>query len=747
MPTFFRSSVLPFLRQDLENSPEHNRNWYANRVIRLLIWLAFVVICIVFVFLPQQNIGQQVDEFSARSIAAANQGLPFFYTYPRDPGFISFNQLPYHEVGVHILNALAYVVGRTFAGNSFQLPVDASVYLVLGLMIFTSLLFVSPTVPILISLGGNIALVAALFTGAIDLWLISARWGATYGAILTGMMLATAFTVGVKRRPHIFAHILLLGILAGLTKYLREESAILVYGAFLLVVISVAIIELVRAIAQRRAKRDGLVKHSAILQPLVYCFIFVAVVYSSQFFVRGLYALAWKVPYAATSDSFHGSGHAMLLSLGYVDNPYNLGWADDLGPAETEMRLPGSANLRRFDKTTVVYNQLFEPAYQARAGSLAWSIMLQNPSLVLKNIITKFSDLLQWLFPENARYPFQGQIGGIYINFSPLILLLAFGTVVLLLISAWYIYSIQAWILGITGIGLIALSLISPLLIHPFYISALRGVLYSCAFVLLGACFTLWLQRDTSQPNPVRPLILKSTAVLGGFVVLVLVMAVSIFVVLNNRYQDQLRTIATSDPAAQLTSKTYQFADAFNALDLAVQEQLLEQLKQSADIRSFNVITDKSDLESLLNVSAVFVKDNFIYVVVKLGENIHLPFNGTRLHLQVNTANILRVSTPCNSSEGSTGCTTKIPCHEDLSICGFDTVITIDASAIQQWLINDRTWNTGLFRMFAMPIDPTVLPDDVTTLIVGLYDNTREIRIGGAAVPKAFYRLDQQKNS
>jgi hypothetical protein len=731
--TILHTSILPFMRQDTNESVNKSFR-YVNIILRFILFLTFIFICFQFVYLPQQTLGRANIDLSVKSIMAANKGLPFYFEFPPPQGFLTFNELPYQEMGIYILNSIISTLGRVIFGNTFQLPLDASVKIVLGLMILTSFLFLSPVVPLFISIGGNIALIISLFTGAISLYDPASLWGATYGAILTFMMLGISFTVGNKWKLHILAHIFLLAVLASISKYFREEVTILIFGSAFLVLAIVLLIKFVAFNVERRNKIVTSTNNVMPLYPLVYCLFFVTLVYISQFAVRGLYALAWDVSYSDTKDSIHGSGHALLLSLGYIENPYNLAWSDNVGPQQTQLRLSSPSELDLVDNVFQVKRQLYEqPDYQARAGNVAWMIIRENPILLLKNILARANDIFSWLFTPNAIYPYQLQFSPAYIVFSPFVLVLAVLNIMLMLFTAWKLLSVRALCLSFIAIGFVGLSLVSPLIIHAFYVSAFRGAVYSCGFILLGACLTLWLEKQNDNRIIVRRIINYSSMTILGLVISTCLVIGSIINILDNRYQHHLQSVSTADPVSELISTTYHFADDFNALDLQQQEVILGQLRQSPNIHVFEEIVSQSDPEHLLSASQVFTHGQYIYVVTKLGVNNHLSQD-------TDTSTILRISTSCDLAFADIkffsfdDCKLKLPIEEQINL-------TTPNFLIQQWLINDHAWNSENYRMFALPVSSKEFINNLTTLTVGLYDYSPFLPLDQPYTPEVYYVL------
>src|SRR6202022_4190324 len=89
---------------------------------------------------------------------------------------------------------------------------------------------------------------------------------------------------------------------------------------------------------------------------------------------RWCFSRAWGTPFAVTTTAEHGAGWPLYLSLGYVSNPFNIGWRDPIGQLHARL----IANLGYGD-----------PAFQSTLLREFQQIVVTRPWLLIRNVSAK----------------------------------------------------------------------------------------------------------------------------------------------------------------------------------------------------------------------------------------------------------------------------------------------------------------------------------------------------------------------
>lgn len=642
--------------------------------LRLLVLLIFTALLYGVEYRRVQNDGFTFDE-NTRSrlmgtIRGANGGYPFYFYLGDniDPGDIDPNYAyqwsnTADDYGVHILTASISVIGRQL-DDDFQVDTTTPFKALFGLFFLTSVIFLWPSVPFPLSLGGMSALSIGIFLGPIALRTSSQNWGVTYMAILAGMVFVTASYP--KSRLHLFFVIFLSGLI-GFSQFLRQESVGVAYATGLGLLL---VIWFMTAIAYgvQRQNLLPLAKNVSISALGLLLGVFLA-----PFVLRGIYAQAWETPYSETKVTQHGAGLPLYVGTGYVSNPYNIAWLDPIGEIHAQLYRPG------------VSIQHGNHEFQATLQSAWREIVLESPWLVLENVAAKTQFLHQFLangetpYPSAFLYAEQSDAMRLFYFAAILVFIGAGGGVV-------YHQRLDGLFLVTTLAFLILGSCVGPLSGFPSYIAGPQGATLVIVCLLPAALYT----KNPLWQGFSERLIFKRVLGVGlGFIGLGVLVGVMVMAVQWQRFQGRLGNLQDSDPFAEIQSQEFRYGHYFNTLSMDEQENILKKLTTHEQI-----LLPVETSDSFFQPHVALVSKNQLHVIVWMGEDYPEP---VRYINQARVYSLIQICLACDNLAQTYNYT-----HD----------------AVVYTFLNDSDWKNA-YRFLSFPIDSAVF-EDAETLLIGV---------------------------
>ncbi|MBZ0309519.1 MAG: hypothetical protein K8I82_25880, partial [Anaerolineae bacterium] len=327
------------------------------------------------------------------TIRGANGGYPFYFYLGDeiDPGEVDPSYAyrwsnTADDYGIHILVASISVIGRLLDKN-FLVDTATPYQALVGLFLLTALLFLWPTLPLPVSIGGILALSVGIFLGPMKLTTTAQTWGVTYAALLAGMAVVTS-TLPKKKMLHL-CFVVLLSLLMGFAQFLRQESAGTIYAAGLGLLAGVWFLVGVAVVFQRdkRGWRQTAFRVSVSAVSVL------AAVLIAPFILRAVYSAAWNTPYSETVVQQHGRGLPLYVGTGYISNPYNIVWLDLQGVVHVQLYDPDAST------------RLSDPEFQDTLQKAWVEVVSQSPWLLLQNVWEKAKFIHHFLLHGEPPYP------------------------------------------------------------------------------------------------------------------------------------------------------------------------------------------------------------------------------------------------------------------------------------------------------------------------------------------------------
>jgi hypothetical protein len=605
------------------------RDFIAKRgsaVSRVLLFGAFTLFMYAAGYQPASTHNAVIGNatfYLDRTISAANAGYPFM-AYVSEQGTDRpatpqrFDRLSsgYLDAGLPMLVSGTSLVGRAIFGPGFLVD-DHTVYAaMLGLLLATAGLFVLPSVPLPIAAG---ALVALAWTGTVGPPGMTAfsgsLWGEAYSAILLCVLVAVAPFARFRLTDVLC--VCGLGVILGFTQFLRQETTVSVAVVSASVLIATW---LIAAIAGPLLHDRGLwlrIVAPWAMRPTAVFGAVEAINLAAPLLVRAAYALAWRVPFGDTREAVHGAGHPVYLGLGYVDNPYNISWRDQVGRIHELLIRPDIP--------------IENHAYQDVLRNEWLRVVLESPWILFENMWAKFETVINTLIAD--------QLGWVLIAF--LLTIIAGFLGVALLRSPGLFVSIIGYAAVMVGTA------VPPLLIFPDYVGGFRGAL--AGSICLGSGSLLVAARPHGKAMLSLPASLRHRAITRSALAMIAaglflsLLVIGWMQVRSNLRPAELRSFLEREPRGELADLGYRFGQRFNQLAMADQQRVIEELKTSGDQLTFanpSATTPPTTyFEPVLALSA----GHELHVVVWLGPGV--PALGYKD--QGNATRFIRYCTGC----------------------------------------------------------------------------------------------------
>jgi len=604
--------------------------------------------------------GAPFDEVEA-SVRALNAGHPFQLSVEVSPGVLQTQKISevYGDYGIDLLVIGAGLAGRAWYGPSFRVQSSLASDLMLVFFLATAAAMISPPIPLSVGVAGVFSFWALFKWGALGFYGGARYWGVSYVVVVCTVFAATAVKTWTWPRALVLT---VLALLAGYAQLLRQEAGTTPYVAGLALIASAGLV----AIAAwrrdgsdrpadllplaRRAAAGGLLVtalNAAMLPIQRYCF-----------------SRAFGTPYGDTQVAVHGSGSPLYLSLGYVSNPYNIGWRDPI--AELHARLI---------KPTIVRNA--DPDLQATLVREFRRIVFERPWVFVRNVGAKAVRVHQLV----------GTVSGANTGtaiYQPIELVRFYWAVPFVLLASlliiWRIGTATDAVTWFTSLATGLSASAGALVIFPEYIGGVQGatVVLVCVLSSLAASLVFGRRGQAKSGETARLLIVEYRRAIG----LALIAGTLFVAVQAVRYRSFRAQTAAADPLETIRQRGFRYAHVFNDLTVAQQRRLVTLLQASRDPQVARIIEERRGNLDLFSPQVLVRTPTELHLIAWLGTGFVPP-------------------TP-RLFQGST--------HASLLICGDcppETTVNDLQRPLRWTMINDLEWQ-GRYRMFTVQSSRTL---------------------------------------
>ncbi len=632
-------------------------------LVRGLVFLIFGVVTYSAGYLKAVEANSFADTFGVvqNTIRAANEGHILMAYTPEVPSrLLPLNQISsgYYDPGWPMLVSLTASVGRSLTGGSFTVD-NTTVYGIVWVFVLTTgMIFLLPIVPLLISIGGATALTLSMTALLPGYNAFGSLWGSTHSVIVMAVFVCTLGLARLGWRT-LLVFAMAVGCLVGIGQFIRHEATLILYFSGAVIAGAAAIVDLfVRYLISDSGEWRATVGRFA-LQVIVGTIVSAGVVFAIPFGVRAIFAITFDQLYADTRIAMHGEGHSLYLSLGYISNPYNISWRDNVASIHSELI---DADVR-----------IDSPNYHQVLRDEWIRIVWESPWILLENMIAKANALQIQLLS------------------LPVILVL-FSLLPIVSISMVVITFVRPQLPGILIlIGFLALLVVSlsiPLLIFPTYNQAFQGLLLS--LLVAAPAVTQAAVGSSKSWYALTPDVNKKLRnVIGvlvvGAVILVLVLSMGFVAIQWDRRQIKVADALTSDPFALIQHLGFRYDNLFNSLDKADQQVIVERLKQIADSRVWATEYKVWKTADYFRPELLVFSDRQVHVLVWLGS----PGPDFEFTDQGSASSFLRMCADCESFPPF--------------LANNPYRLTEDQIAKDIQAINDADWY-GHYRMMSFPL-------------------------------------------
>jgi hypothetical protein len=633
-------------------------------LVRVLVFLLFSVVTYSGGYLKAMESNAFADTFGVvrNTVRAVNEGHILMAYTPETPSrLLPLNQISsgYYDPGWPMLVSLTASVGRGLTGGNFSVD-DTTIYgIVWVFTLLTGLVFLIPIVPLPVFIGGVTALALSMTALLPGYNAFGSLWGSTHSVIVMAVFLCTVALAPSRWRTLLFFS-LAVGCLVGIGQFIRHEATLVLYSSGAVMVGAAVLIALIlrylindrvtwRMTARRFALRTG-----------VAVIVAAAVVFATPFGARAIFAITFEQPYADTRIAMHGEGHSLYLSLGYVSNPYNISWRDNVASIHSELINPDT----RIDSPN--YHQVLRDEWLR--------IVWENPWIPLENVVAKASALQTQLL----------SLPVVSVLFS-LLPIVSVAMVVIILVRPQ-----PSGILILIGyLALLGVSLSVPLLIFPIYNQAFQGLLL-CLLVIVPAVTQAAIGHSKSRHTPLPPGVYKKlrniiSILVIGTVILVLGLGIGFVAIQRNARQIRVADALSADPFEMIQQLGFRYDNLFNSLDKADQQVVVSRLQEVSDSRVWSAEYQVREITDYFRPELLVFSDRQVHVLVWLGAS-GPDFEFTD---QGSASSFLRVCADCE----------KLPSF----LANNPYRLTEDQIAKDIQAINDTDWY-GHYRMMSFPL-------------------------------------------
>jgi hypothetical protein len=631
------------------------RPW-TGHVVRAALFIVFVSYLYNTRFAPNREFPYEDAETVVR---AANAGYPFHLLFPGSNGTPAtlkrMSELD-GDYGIQLIISVTGSAGRWWFGPSFQLRTQIAWLIVFMLYVSTAAVMLAPPVPLLVAVAGILSLLVLMVWGSLDF--SPARfWGVAYAALIGSIYLGTALKPWSRARVIVLS---LLAFLAAYAQFLRQEAAPTTYALG----VALAGAAVITRLAVRRTSRPEMSAQASILtrRALAGGLLLILANAAVVPLERWCFAIAWRAPFSETAMTGHGVGWPMYLSLGYVSNPYNIGWRDPIGQVHAELIEPG------------LDSYFYTPEAQSILLREYCRIVISRPWLFIENVVARARRIHELAGEQSAATVPQTRPLMYAYWATPWVVL---GSLMLLVWRG----TVEGAVIWLCALALAAGASAGPLMVFPEYLGGLQGSIVALLLVVPGGIVgSLWENR-TKTPADSQ----LARRILGGHGLMLLVAIAIVLIgigVQAARYRDLQNAMLQMDPATAITAQEFRYAHVFNDQPVGKQGRVLGRLLASTEGSvARKVELAEGDL-SLFRPEAVIRTASQIHVIAWMGRGLVPPV--PRLF------------------QGAT--------HASLFICGNcapQTSVNDIQTGLRWTMIGDMEWQ-GRYRMFSFPLSPTL---------------------------------------
>jgi hypothetical protein len=589
------------------------------------------------------------------SVRAFNAGYPFQLTVEESPGVLQTHKMSevYGDYGIDLFVIGAGLAGRAWYGPTFRVQSSWASDLMLIFFLATAAAMISPPIPLLVGIAGVFSF-WALFKWAILGFYGGARfWGVTYVVVVCTVFAATAVKAWTWQRVIVLT---LLAILAGYAQLLRQEAGTTPLLTGLALVASAGLVAVAAWRGAAPEQRTGLLSLAG--RAAAGGVLLMAANAAMLPIERYCLSRAFGTPYAETQIATHGSGWPLYLSLGYVSNPYNIGWRDPIG--EIHARIINPSIVRNAD-----------PEFQATLLREYQRIVFERPWVFLRNFTAKAVRVHQLV----------GSVSGANTGTDitqPKELVRFYWAVPLVLSASlliiWWMGTAADAVIWFTSLAIGLSASAGALVVFPEYIGGIQGaiVVLVCLLSSLAGSLVFGAHSQAKRDDTVRLLIVDYGRGIG----LVLIVGTLFVAVQAVRYRSFRAQTAAADPLETIRRQGFRYAHVFNDLPVTQQGRLVAMLQASSDPDVARIIEDRRGNGDLFSPQVLVRTPTEIHLIAWLGTGFVPP--KPRLF------------------QGST--------HASLLICGecaAETTVNDIQRPLRWTMINDLEWQ-GRYRMFTV---------------------------------------------
>jgi len=322
---------------------------FAQAGIRLLMLTVFAVVVFQFAIRPPIRANVASDIYSQAALRGVNAGYPLYFY--GNPAHLDDASRPiqkseiveevgsgYIDVGLSALIGWVGSVGRAIVGPNFRFTAQSIYYILFGLFLASATVIVWPSIPLpisasaLVAFGLNLTINTPPLARAnlLVIGLSSQTW-AGYSVLISAVFIACCWVPFGRR--FMWLGYILLGLLAGLGRLIREEGFAIIVTSLVAVILITLCSLIAHGLFSRHhwkpVWRDTI--RPVLIQVLVASNLFLCANLFMNSVLTWSYSNAYGRPASEITFPSHGTGHPLYLSFGWSNNPFNIDWNDDTG--------------------------------------------------------------------------------------------------------------------------------------------------------------------------------------------------------------------------------------------------------------------------------------------------------------------------------------------------------------------------------------------------------------------------------
>ena len=603
-----------------------------------------------------QPFGDVDLEATARAINAGHPYQLLYTSIDGNPPVLKKMADVSIDHGIGIAMAVVADVANSVTGRAVEVTPPLGREILLWLFAITAAAIAVGPVPLPVAVAGVLSMRALFQWGPLVLG-PAQHWGVAYAAVVTAVFIGTVLKRWTPTRT---AALVLLAALAALTQLLRQEAGSVATAVGVALILSAAVVFVTAS--RMTADDTGVNLRRVARRALAGGLLLIAANSAVQPIERWGVSRAWGTPMSETPIAQHGAGLPLYLSLGYVSNPFNIGWRDPIGMMHAGLIAPG-----------VTYD---DPRFHQTLFDEYVRIVESRPWLLVRNIVAKAArihavatrraekaiDVAVWQTPPLA----------MFYRAVPFVLI---GSLVLVVLFG----GPEDAVVWCSALALAAGASAGALIVFPDYLGGVQGVTVAITLVLpaavAGSIARAWPDRAPARTEAARG-VLKGYAVMVGCGIA----AAALFIGVQAwRYRSFREETLRADPVAAVKAQQFRYAHVFNDLSAARQGRLVAQLLASKDPSIARFVTESNGDLALFRPELIVRTGAQLHVFVWMGTPFHPPVPPLY--------------------QGST--------HSLVFVCGecpAGATVNEHPWGDSAWtMVNDPEWQ-GRYRMFTLPL-------------------------------------------